>query len=94
MFHEVVRAYKKGGRMALEKEMATYKAKLAEWPEHEGKFVLIHEDQVVDFFSSYDDAIKDGYRRYGLNPFLVKQVRSVEVAQVATRLLEPHTLSA
>jgi hypothetical protein len=42
--------------MALETELATYKAKLPEWRAHEGKFVLIHGGDVVnarvrEFFS-------------------------------------------
>lgn len=75
--------------MALERELATYKAKLPEFREHEGKFVLIHGDEVVDFFSSYDDAIKDGYRRFGVNnPFLVKQIHSLEQVQYVTRLFD------
>jgi hypothetical protein len=45
--------------MALEKELETYKNKLSELRSqgHEGKFVLIQGDRVVDFFSSYDDAL-------------------------------------
>jgi hypothetical protein len=64
--------------MALEKELATYQANLPTLKEHEGKYVLIQGDSVVDTFSSYDDALKTGYREFGLKPFLVKQILSVE----------------
>jgi hypothetical protein len=65
--------------MALEKELEVYRSKLPELKaEYEGKFVLIHGDQVVDFFSTYEDAIKAGYSKFGLEPFLVKQVHAVE----------------
>lgn len=64
--------------MALEKELATYKEKLPELKQHEGKFVLIHDDKVVDLFTSYEDALKEGYKQFGLTPFLVKQVHAVE----------------
>ncbi len=64
--------------MALEEEMRTYEAKRAELHQHEGKFVLIRGAEVVDLFSAYEDAIKDGYRRFGVDtPFLVKQVCSL-----------------
>lgn len=75
--------------MALEKELAVYKNRLHEWKEHEGKFVLIHGDDVVEFFSSYEDAIKIGYEKFKLEPFLVKQIQTVEVVQYITRLLDP-----
>jgi len=73
--------------MALEKELHTYQSKLPELKQHEGKYVLIHGDDVADIFSSYDDAIKDGYRRFGVNsPFLVKQIMSFEKVQFITRV--------
>ena len=75
--------------MALEREMETYKKKLPEWGEHEGKFVLIRGEDVVDFFATYEDAIKDGYRRFELDPFLVKQIRAVEQIQQVTRIAVP-----
>jgi hypothetical protein len=76
--------------MALEKEMQTYSEKLPELKsEHEGKFVLIHGDEVVDTFSSYDDAIKAGYAKFGLSPFLVKQIRTVEKVQFISRFVDP-----
>lgn len=64
--------------MALEKELATYQENLPSLKEKEGKWVLIYGERVVDTFSSYDDALKAGYKEFGLNPFLVKQIMSVE----------------
>ena len=66
----------------LDKELSVYRDKLPELKaEHEGKFVLIHGDQIADFFSSYEDAIKAGYSKFGLEPFLVKQIHTLEQAQ-------------
>lgn len=76
--------------MALEQELDTYKSKLPEWTEHEGKFVLIRRADVVDFYSSYD-AIKVGYAKFGLEPFLVKQVSRIELVQFASRLTAPQS---
>jgi hypothetical protein len=76
--------------MALERELETYHSKLPELKaEHEGKFVLIHGDEVVDTFSSYDDAIKAGYSRFGLSPFLVKQIRALEQVKFVSRFVDP-----
>jgi hypothetical protein len=75
--------------MALEAELALYHAKLAEWTDQEGKFVVIHGTTVVDFFSSYEDAIKVGYDKFGLQPFLVKQVNTIEQVQFISRFNDP-----
>lgn len=47
----------------------------------EGKFVLIHKDQIVGVFDSKKDAIEQGYERFGNVPFLVKQILKVETPQ-------------
>lgn len=83
-----------GWSMALERELETYKRKLPELKEHQGKFALIRGDDVVDVYSSYEDAIKAGYDRFGLEPFLVKQIQSVEQVQLVTRLVVPGALPA
>jgi hypothetical protein len=82
---EVHSAYTVEDPMALEKELATYNAKLQELKQHEGKFVLIQDDSVIDLFSSYDDALKEGYKRFGLVPFLVKQIHAIEPVYYFTR---------
>jgi hypothetical protein len=75
--------------MALEKEIATYNAKLPELREKEGKFVLIQGEEIVDFFSTYEDAIKSGYQRFKLTPFLVKRILSTEPVLFITRNIVP-----
>lgn len=73
--------------MALEQELATYRAKLEELKAHEGKFVLIKGDDVIDLFETYEDAIKGGYQRFNLEPFFVKRIQAVEQVQFVTRVL-------
>ena len=82
-----------GAKMALEKELETYKRNLAELKAQEGKFVLIQGDTVVDTFSSYEDAMKEAYAKFGLDKqFLVKQIRALEQIQFISRLVTPcHT---
>lgn len=78
--------------MALEKELATYQSKLSELKDSEGKFVLIHGADVVNVYGTYEDAVKEGYARFKLEPFLVKQIQSVEQIHFISRLLAPcHT---
>jgi hypothetical protein len=77
--------------MPLEKELETYKAKLPELKANEGKFVLIKGDQVIDFYSSYEDAIKEGYAKFKLEPFMVKQIQSFEQVQFISRFVDRCT---
>lgn len=80
-----------GAVMALEQELKTYEANVDKWTDHAGKFVLIRGEEVVDFFAAYEDAIKAGYQKFGLEPFLVKQINAVETAQCITRHIHPHS---
>jgi hypothetical protein len=75
--------------MALETELATYKAKLPELEAQAGRFVLIHGNDVVDTFSSYDDALREGYEKFGLEPFLVKRIEAVQHAHFVSRFVTP-----
>lgn len=74
--------------MALEKELETYNTKLPELLEDEGKYVLIHGDQVHGTYSSFEDALREGYETFGLEPFLVKQIQKIEHTQIITRILD------
>ncbi len=73
--------------MALEKELETYKRKLGELTSEEGKFVLIRGDNLVGIYGTYEDALAAGYQQFNLEPFLVKQIQSVEQVQSFTRSL-------
>jgi len=75
-FHMTCRDTILGTPMPLEKELETYRKKLPELKAQEGKFVLVHGEEIIDFFSTYEDAIKSGYQKYKLEPFLVKQVHT------------------
>jgi hypothetical protein len=76
--------------MALEKELATYRAQVSALQEQQGKFVLIHGADVVDFYAAYEDAIKAGYQQFKLEPFLVKQVSAAEAVRHFTRQIVPQ----
>ena len=73
--------------MSLATEKQVFETKLPEWDEYAGKFVLIKDTDIVDFFDTYTDAIAQGYRQFGLDPFFVARVDRFESAQLVTRLL-------
>ena len=75
--------------MSLDTERKTYASHLGQWSEHQGKYVLISGDEVVDFFDTYQDAISQGYKQFGLNTFFVKQINIIERVQYITRLAQP-----
>jgi hypothetical protein len=51
--------------------------------------VLIHGDDVVEIFTSYVDALKVVTRKFGLDPFLVKQIHAFEQVQFISRFVDP-----
>ncbi len=75
--------------MTLEQELATYRAKLPELAPHEGKYVLIHGQDVIGTFATYEDALRQGYREFGLERFMVKQVQSTEQVLFVAQALAP-----
>lgn len=74
--------------MALEKELETYKRQRESFLDKQGKFVVIHLDEVAGVWDTYADALKAGYEKYKLDPFLVKQIDAVEQVQFISRDLE------
>jgi hypothetical protein len=42
--------------------------------EHEGEFVLIKGTEIVGFFADDSSALREGYRRFGVVPLLVKRI--------------------
>jgi hypothetical protein len=62
----------------IEREIQTLQRDYTAIMENEGKFVLIQGDSVVAYFDSYTEAINEGYKRFGLDNFLVRQVRTHE----------------
>jgi hypothetical protein len=55
--------------------------------ESAGKYVLIHGKGVIGTWDSYEDALKEGYKQFGLKPFLVKQIEAIEQVHFFTREL-------
>jgi len=63
----------------LAEELATCAAHRAEiLGRAKGQFVHIKKDRVVEVFADRTDAIDRGYKEFGNQPFLVKEVVEVE----------------
>lgn len=64
--------------MALETEMAFYKKLLPSLAGEQGRFCVIHKETLVGTFVAYEDALKAGYEKCGLEPFMVKKISTDE----------------
>ncbi len=71
--------------MSLEHEVKTYQRELPNLLQHEGKYALIHGEEVAGPYDTYEDALKAGYEKYDLKPFLVKRIQAIEQVQYFTR---------
>lgn len=68
--------------MGLEVEYKFFKSKRREWLElYRDKYVLVKGEELFDVFSSLNDAYRDGIRRFGNQPFLVKKVTGEETKE-------------
>ncbi len=70
---------------SLTQELETYLRELPKLLAQEGQFILIKGPAVVGTFDSYNDALQVGYQRFGLEPFLVKQISHTEQVCFFTR---------
>jgi hypothetical protein len=62
----------------LAEEMATYRDRLPELLGRQGQYVLIRGDEVGGVFQDRSEALREGYRRFGIVPFLVRQITASE----------------
>lgn len=73
---------------ALERELETYSKKLPELLSSEGKFVVICGEKIEGIFETYPDALKIGYEKAGMTPFLVKKISGIEQISYFTREIQ------
>ena len=65
--------------VVLEREYKVFKEHQSELlAKGEGKFALIKGDMIVDLFASYEDALKEGLKRFGDVPFLIQEIQREE----------------
>lgn len=43
--------------------------------DHLGKLALVHDDEFVGVFDKYDDALLEGYRRFGFDKVMIRVIR-------------------
>ena len=74
---------------SLQTELTTFhKNKDRLLVEAKDRYVLIKGDEVLGDYGSFDDALSEGYRRFGNSEFLVIRVTEDEVVNSFTRTLD------
>jgi hypothetical protein len=68
--------------MPFDRELDTYRENLLELLAHEGRFVVVRGEQILGPFDRYEDALKNGYDRFGVVAFLVKKVTRPEAEPI------------
>ena len=59
----------------LEKERAFYEKNKEDWASrYSGQFALVRGEELVGVFPTIEEALSEGARRFGVEPFLVRQV--------------------
>ena len=67
----------------LEKERQYFSEHHAELlSRHQGKVVLIKDDQLLGAFNTIEEALGEGARRFGLKPFLVREVTAAAEKEI------------
>ena len=69
----------------LDMEIAAYGAKREELEaSHMGKWVLVHECELIGIFDSFQAAAEDAVRKFGRGPYLIRQVGAPPVTLPAS----------
>ncbi|HEY4981352.1 MAG TPA: hypothetical protein VII24_05280 [Pseudolabrys sp.] len=69
----------------LAKELDTYQKLLPGLMVEEGKYALIFGTELIGVFTDYEEALKAGYDKAKLEPFLVKKISGTETIAYFSR---------
>ena len=68
----------------LDHEAEVFAAHIAEWrTSHLGEVVLIKGNDVVGFYSTLEEGFNAGTARFGLEPFLIRQIVPTDIVNVS-----------
>lgn len=64
--------------MVLDREIQTYEQHKEELLAHEGKYVVIHGEDVAGVYETLEEALTAGDERFGPEPFLAQMIERDE----------------
>lgn len=70
-------------------EVQAFERMLPELMKHAGKFALIQGGVLAGVYSAYEDALKIGYEKYGVTPFLVRKIAQTQNIAFISRSFAP-----
>jgi hypothetical protein len=74
----------------LKQDIATYERLRPELESaHMGKWVLIHDDRLVNVFPTFDAAAAAAVKEFGRGPYLIRQVGAPPVTLPASVMFRP-----
>lgn len=83
----VLQSLEESAHELFRREMMCFEKRKADLLDRaEGQYVLIKGDELLGIFSSQKEAVKEGYRRLGNVPFLVKLIVDEEQPITITSL--------
>ncbi|MCE0523313.1 MAG: hypothetical protein LV480_10420 [Methylacidiphilales bacterium] len=73
----------------LETELKTYDKLLPTLLDRAGQFALFKGSDLIGVYTAAADALAEGYKKFGTEPFLVKQIETDQSIQYFSRDLCP-----
>ena len=74
----------------LDREIAAYESMRANLESHHmGQWVLVHNENLVEVYSSFDEAAEVAVRKFGRGPYLIRQVGAPPVTLPASVMYHP-----
>ncbi len=76
---------------ALQVEIATYDAMKDDLEaHHKDKWVVFHDDEFIGAFDTFDTAAAEAVRRFGVGPYLIRQVGAPPLTLPASVMYRPE----
>jgi hypothetical protein len=61
----------------LWREVQTLRKHIEEVLKHKDEWVLVHGDKIGGYFKSYSEGLREGYKQFGLQEFLLSEVNKL-----------------
>ena len=62
--------------------------------DHFGKWVVFHDEELVNLYDTFEAAANDAVRKFGRGPYLIKQVGEAPIRLSASVLYNPVVVDA
>ena len=62
--------------------------------EHIGKWVVVHDEVIVGYYDSFEDAAAEAVKKFGRGPYLIRQIGEGPIKLPASVLYAPANLYA